>query len=127
MFKAEPLDVRSASSPSLLAIAVVRASRSRRPTPCASRPKVQILANGKPAENGIVLEDQAKASLLRRQSIHHATVDANFAVIGFDEPGDHRERRGLSAARWPEQRKEFVRLPSEVELLHRRGPVKAFG
>jgi hypothetical protein len=52
---------------------------------------------------GVVLEYDRDIAVLRRDAVHHAAADPDLALGRVLEPGDDPQRRGLAAARGPDQ------------------------
>jgi hypothetical protein len=49
--------------------------------------------------------------------VHDAVADHERALGRLLEPGDHAQRRGLAAARGPDEHHELLVVDLEVELL----------
>ena len=48
---------------------------------------------------------------------HHAVADADAPAGVLLEAGDHAQRRGLAAARRPEQRDELAALDRQIDVV----------
>ncbi len=72
--------------------------------------EADILADRHMGKERVALEHHAEAALFRLQFMDGATIKANFAPRQRQKAGDAVQRRGLAAARWPEQRDELAAL-----------------
>jgi hypothetical protein len=66
------------------------------------------------------LEHHRDVAVARRHLVHPPPADREFAVGDALEPGDHAQRRGLAAARGPEQDEELAIGDIERDIGHRR-------
>src|SRR6266567_3471171 len=68
-------------------------------------------------EQGVVLKDHAKAALLGGHILNRLTIEQNLALAQFQQSGQTVERRGFSAAAWPQQRDELAPTHFKIEIL----------
>jgi hypothetical protein len=76
-------------------------------------------------EGRVVLEDEADAALLRRDSGRVVPEDDDLALVRLLEPRDHAEQRRLAASARPQERGEGTRLDVERDVLERGEVVEA--
>ena len=76
-----------------------------------------VLLDVEVREERVALEDRVDRALVRRRLRDVDPVDEDLAVGRLLEPGQHAQRRGLAAARGPEQREELARLDLEVDAV----------
>ena len=87
-----------------------------------------ILEDRHVREHGVGLEHHIDRAPVRRHRGHVLAIDQDLAFAGHLEAGDHAQKRGFAASRWPEQSKEFALANLEVHLVHRRDiAAEAFG
>ena len=67
----------------------------------------------------IGLKNHRDIALRRRDAVHHAIADADGPSAGLFQTRQHSERRGLAAARRPEQADELALLDREIEFIDR--------
>ena len=71
-------------------------------------------------EKGVVLEDHAEATALRRVARDVPAIDLDGAFIGVEQPGDAVERRGLAAPGGTEEADELAAGDLQVEVTDGR-------
>ena len=86
-----------------------------------------VLGNGHVREQRVGLEDGVDVALVGRNALHVVAADADEALVGLLEPGEHAQRRGLAASRWAEQRQELARLDRQVEPVDRDHRAESLG
>ena len=57
-----------------------------------------VLGDGHVREQGVRLEHGVDVALVRRDALHVLAADADEALVGLLEAGEHAQRRGLAAA-----------------------------
>ncbi|GAQ68276.1 hypothetical protein SsS58_08735 [Streptomyces scabiei] len=68
-----------------------------------------VLTDRHVREEQVLLEDEPQAPLLRREAGDVPAADGDGAGVGFAEPGDHHQRRGLARAGGAEEGDELPR------------------
>jgi hypothetical protein len=74
----------------------------------------------------VALEDRVDVALVRCDALDVHAVEQDLAGGRLLEPGDHPQRRRLSAARGPEQREELSRRYVQVERVDGDHVVESF-
>jgi len=82
-----------------------RNTANGRPKPQAEGDVVVDLQVG---VEGVALEDHGDVAIARRHVVDHPVPDTNDAGRDVLEAGDHPERRGLAAARRPDEDHELT-------------------
>jgi hypothetical protein len=89
--------------------------------------EADVVRHGEVGEERVVLEDDAAAAGLGRHAAalarHPQAADGHRARVGRLEAGDETQRRGLAAARWPEQRHDLALGDGQGQPVHRRRAV----
>ena len=67
----------------------------------------------------VVLEHHVDRPPIGRHAVHVLAADQHLAFARLLEAGDHPERRGLAAARRPEEGKELAGADLKIEPLGR--------
>ena len=100
--------------------------------PSAARRESRTRRSPRPqmGEQRVVLEDDADATLLRRNAHaaglrDDAAPDGDLSCVRRLEARDQAQRRGLAAAGGAEQREDPPRLERQGEAVHRGRPVGA--
>ena len=70
-------------------------------------------------EEGVVLEDEPEAAFVRGNVRDVDAVDQNLTRGGRFKACDHAKRRGLAAARGPEEGEEFAGIDVEIDVVDR--------
>ena len=83
-------------------------------------PVADVLGNAHVRPQGIGLEDEGHAPLVRRQARHVAPGDGDSPGGGHHEAGDGPEQGGLAAARGAEQGDELTLGDGEVDAVEHR-------
>ena len=78
------------------------------------QPDLDVLKHGTPRKQRIALEHHA---LLAVDAAGRLAVDADAAAALACQPGQHIEKRGLAAARGPEEGEELAFTDIEIEVL----------
>ena len=73
-----------------------------------AQPVADVLADVQVREDRIALEDHVGRAVVCRHACHVLPVDPDSAGCRLLEAGDAAQKRGLAAARWPEQREELA-------------------
>ncbi len=81
------------------------------------QPEGDVVAHGHVLEGGVVLEDEADATLLRRDPGCVLAGDDDLARVGHLESGDHAQERRLAAAARAEQRRQRARRHLERDVV----------
>ena len=87
----------------------------------------QVLAHREVGEDGVVLEHEADLAPVGRHQAHVAAVEQDLPLRRRLDSGDHVHRRGLAAARWPQQREELLVPDLEIEGRNRGQVAEALG
>ena len=82
-------------------------------------PEGDVLPHRHVLEGGVVLEDEADVSLLRRERGRVLSREQDLALIGGLEPGDDPEQRRLARAARAEERGQRARLDVERDVVER--------
>ena len=69
-------------------------------------------------EKRVVLEHHAEAALLGRDRRHITACQHDTARVGPLEPGDHAERRRLTAATRPQKGDDLMLAGRQRQLVH---------
>jgi len=80
--------------------------------------KPHVFCHGHVGVEGIVLEDHRDIAVFRRDIGDISVTDEDAPIIDFFESCEHSQRRGLSAARRPDENKELAIFDPEVERIH---------
>ena len=99
------------------AASLIRSSITSLAVPACLRPKRPVPGDVEMRVERIRLEDHGDAALGRRQMVDNVAADADPAGGLVLEPGDDPQKRGLAAARGPEQHDELAVLDVEVDAL----------
>ena len=75
----------------------------------------------------VVLENHGRAAAVRRKIQNIAAGKPHLARVRCFEPGQDAQERGLPAARWSEQEKEFALSDFEADIVEGNDAAKALG
>src|SRR5690606_33504957 len=65
----------------------------------------------------IGLEDHCDVAFGRRHLVHPAAGNAQLAVGNLLQSGDHPQKRGLAAARWPDEYDKLALFNAEIDAV----------
>ena len=74
-----------------------------------------------------MLEHRVDVALVGRHALDEVARDADEALVGLLEPGEHAQRGRLAAPARTEQRQELTGFHFEVDVVHRDGPAEPLG
>ncbi len=78
--------------------------------------EAEIAANGHVRVERVALEDHRHAALLRREAGDILVVEPHASRARGFEAGDEPQRRGLAAARRPDQHEKFAVGDGEIQV-----------
>ena len=81
-------------------------------------PERDIVEHRKMGEESVLLKNSIDAALVGRNTGLVMTIEEHSTRRGFLEPGDHAQRRGLSAAGRAEQSEELAGGDIENQVAH---------
>ena len=108
----------SGSIDSTLAAPRTAASMSDSLHAAVAQAERQVVVHAHVLVERVVLEHHGDVAVLRLQAVDDAIADGDGAAGDVLQAGDHAQRRGLAAARRPDQHDELVVGDMQVEVLH---------
>ncbi len=87
--------------------------------------KGQVLFNRHIGKQRIMLEHHADAAMLRFNRGDIPAIDADGALVGRRKPRHRAQKRGLSAARRPDQHADLSLIDIEVDVFKHHGFAEA--
>ena len=112
------LSSRSVSR-TIAATSRTRRARSSRGTFFMRSPNSMFCATVLCGNSAWRLEHHAEAAVARLEIVDDPAVDADLAAVRLLEPGDQAQRRGLAAARRPDEHDELAVLDRAAQIAHR--------
>ena len=86
-------------------------------------PEGEVLLHGHVRVERVALEDHRDVAVLRRQVVDDAVADPDLALADLFQAGEHAERGGLAAARWPHEHHQLAVPDLQVEVVDCLRPV----
>ena len=78
-----------------------------------------VFADAQMRKKRIVLKDDSDVPVLRVQVRDVPITHSDGATVRVDQASQHAQRRGLSTARWTQERDELARTDREIDVLQR--------
>src|SRR4051794_27559913 len=91
------------------------------------QPERDVVAHRHVLERCIVLEDEADAALLRRDDRRVLAREADLAAVGWLEPGDDAQQRGLPRPGGAEERGQRAAVDVERDVVQRLEAAESLG